>query len=218
MKIILSALLIAASFTALAQVGIGTTAPQAALDVSSTTQGFLPPRMTTAQRDAIVSPVSGLTIYNLDQEILNVFTGSYFEGFLPMSSWISSKTSNSVNLGSTAVRGTVFNTRTAFYNFRTIINAYLSDALSAGDYNYIMDNRSQFKIEIGLGDRRSSNISRFEWFTLLDTEETQSFNNIGSQEYYFRITLSGVNITATCAHGGLSNTYGGIRGIKITKL
>ena len=95
MKIILSALLIAASFTALAQVGIGTTAPQAALDVSSTTQGFLPPRMTTAQRDAIVSPVSGLTIYNLDQEILNVFTGSYFEGFLPMSSWISSKTSNS---------------------------------------------------------------------------------------------------------------------------
>jgi hypothetical protein len=69
-----------------------------------------------------------------------------------------------------------------------------------------------------LGDRRSSNISRFEWFTLLDTEETQSFDNIGSQEYYFRITLSGVNITATCAHGGLSNTYGGIRGIKITKL
>ena len=48
-----------------AQVGIGTATPDASavLDASSITKGFLPPRMTTAQRDAIVSPATGLTIY-----------------------------------------------------------------------------------------------------------------------------------------------------------
>jgi hypothetical protein len=51
--------------TATGNVGIGTTTPNASarLDVTSSTQGFLPPRMTTTQRDAIVSPVAGLTIY-----------------------------------------------------------------------------------------------------------------------------------------------------------
>ena len=49
-------------------VGIGTTTPQssAKLDVNSTTQGFLPPRMTYAERNAIASPAQGLIIYCTD--------------------------------------------------------------------------------------------------------------------------------------------------------
>ena len=49
-----------------AQVGIGTATPAASakLDIASTTQGLLPPRMTTVQRDAIVSPATGLVIFN----------------------------------------------------------------------------------------------------------------------------------------------------------
>lgn len=45
-------------------VGIGVLNPNssAALDVTSTTQGFLPPRMTLAQRDAIATPAEGLMI------------------------------------------------------------------------------------------------------------------------------------------------------------
>ncbi len=35
----------------------------AALDITSTIQGFLPPRMTGAQRDAIVNPAQGLMLY-----------------------------------------------------------------------------------------------------------------------------------------------------------
>ncbi|MES2777389.1 MAG: hypothetical protein V4722_24635 [Bacteroidota bacterium] len=47
------------------KVAIGTSTPavSAVLDVSSTTKGFLPPRMTRVQRDAIGSPVAGLVVY-----------------------------------------------------------------------------------------------------------------------------------------------------------
>ncbi len=51
---------------AFSQVGIGTATPSASakLDITSPTQGLLPPLMTTAQRDAIVSPATGLVIFN----------------------------------------------------------------------------------------------------------------------------------------------------------
>jgi len=47
-------------------VGINNTSPAASalLDLTSTTQGLLPPRLTTTQRDAIASPANGLFIYN----------------------------------------------------------------------------------------------------------------------------------------------------------
>ncbi len=48
----------------------------AMLDVSSTTKGFLPPRMTTVQRNAISSPVEGLVIYNTDEKTLNIYNGT----------------------------------------------------------------------------------------------------------------------------------------------
>ena len=45
--------LLLAVYVTQAQVGIGTASPAASaqLEVTSTTKGFLPPRMTTAQRD-----------------------------------------------------------------------------------------------------------------------------------------------------------------------
>jgi hypothetical protein len=67
-KILLFAVCIAASFTSIAQVGIGTTTvdASAALEIESTTKGLLPPRMTIAQINAIATPVEGLIIYCLD--------------------------------------------------------------------------------------------------------------------------------------------------------
>jgi hypothetical protein len=48
----------------------------ARLQINSTTQGFLPPRMTTAQRDAITSPATGLQIYNTSTNANNYYDGT----------------------------------------------------------------------------------------------------------------------------------------------
>jgi hypothetical protein len=52
-------------------IGIGTSSPAstAVFDITSTTKGFLLPRMTTGQRNAIVSPAAGLMIYQTDGTI-----------------------------------------------------------------------------------------------------------------------------------------------------
>ena len=59
-------------------VGIGTATPAASaqLEVASTTKGFLPPRLTTTQRDAIASPAVGLVVYNTTTNKLNVWNGT----------------------------------------------------------------------------------------------------------------------------------------------
>ncbi len=56
--------------------GIGTATPAASaqLEVTSTTKGFLPPRLTTAERDAISAPAAGLVLYNSTTNKLQVRT------------------------------------------------------------------------------------------------------------------------------------------------
>jgi len=58
-------------------VGIGTTAPAGILDVSSTTSGFLPPRMTTTQRNAIASPAAGTVVFDTTVGGLYVYNGGW---------------------------------------------------------------------------------------------------------------------------------------------
>jgi hypothetical protein len=58
--------------------GIGTSTPNASakLDVSSTTQGVLLPRMTTTQKNAISSPAEGLEVYDLTLHQKSYYNGT----------------------------------------------------------------------------------------------------------------------------------------------
>jgi len=85
-KAFLGIVLIALSFNTIAQVGIGTSNPHAsaALEIQSTSKGFLFPRMTEVARDAISSPATGLTIYCTDCStsgigVIQVYNGSNWE-------------------------------------------------------------------------------------------------------------------------------------------
>ncbi len=64
-------------------VGIGTNSPNvsAILELKDTTKGFLPPRMTTAQRNAITPVVAGLMIYNTSTNKPNYYDGSEWLNF-----------------------------------------------------------------------------------------------------------------------------------------
>lgn len=57
-------------------VGTATIAPSAVFEMASTNMGFLPPRLTTAQRDAIASPATGLTIYNTTNQTYEFHNGT----------------------------------------------------------------------------------------------------------------------------------------------
>jgi len=83
-KTVLNTLALATLFfasAANAQVGVGVPAgdihPTAELEVKSTTKGFLPPRMTNVERNAIASPATGLLIYQTDA-VANNPAGLYF--------------------------------------------------------------------------------------------------------------------------------------------
>jgi len=76
------AALLTMGIAANAQVGIGTTTPNAssALDITSTTSGLLIPRMTTSQRVAIATPAKGLQVFDTTTNSLWLHNGTiWFE-------------------------------------------------------------------------------------------------------------------------------------------
>jgi len=83
------------SATANSRVGIGTTAPNAsaALEVKSVTQGILIPRMTQAQREAIVSPAEGLLVYQSN----NTKGFWYFDGSVWVNNFVAGTPATAVN-------------------------------------------------------------------------------------------------------------------------
>jgi len=83
------------------QVGIGTQSPLAstALQVDSTVKGVLPPRMNNTQMLAIVSPATGLMMYNTDRNRFFGWDGSQWtqEVFAPSNTWdISGNSPNNI--------------------------------------------------------------------------------------------------------------------------
>lgn len=101
------------TFATNAQIGIGTVTPNASsvLDITSTTQGMLTPRMTTAQRTAIASPADGLIVYDTTLKLFYYYSSA-------TSSWtqVSSSTTGRINfkrIKSTDVLATVLATELA---------------------------------------------------------------------------------------------------------
>jgi len=75
-------LFLSGSGTGRGQIGLGTLTPDASasLDITSTTRGFLLPRMTTTQRNAITSPATGLSIYNTTTSDIEFYNGTVWSG------------------------------------------------------------------------------------------------------------------------------------------
>src|SRR3989344_2743705 len=57
-------------------VGAASATSSALFQIDSTSQGFLPPRMTTAEKNAIASPAAGLAVFDTTLNKLNVYNGT----------------------------------------------------------------------------------------------------------------------------------------------
>ena len=91
--------------TTYAQIGINIETPDAsaALDITSTTGGLLPPRMTTTQRDAI-SAAKGLVLFNTTTNTLQIN-----EGDATTANWLSLTASTcGLSIGDTHQGGIIF--------------------------------------------------------------------------------------------------------------
>jgi hypothetical protein len=123
-------------------IGIGTISPNATsiLDITSTTKGFLPPRMKSSQKNAISPPATGLIVYDTDNNRLEVYNGSTW-GSLGGATWgaitgtLSGQTDlqNALNLKQDVLNGTGFikasGTTITFDN-----NTYLTTSSASSTY------------------------------------------------------------------------------------
>lgn len=113
-----------------AQVGVGTSSPAASsiLDVTATDKGFLPPRMTAAQRAAISSPATGLIVYQTDGTTgLYIYSGS---AWIPQASWYTNAGSPTSSFTLVTPAGL-----TSGANANYGIGANALNALTSGDNN-----------------------------------------------------------------------------------
>ena len=85
----------------------GTSAASSAmLDVKSTTKGFMMPRLTSAQRGAIVSPALGLLVFDTDTKTIWTYDGSSWKNLYTSGGGLTLPFSQSVNTATSALQVT----------------------------------------------------------------------------------------------------------------
>jgi trimeric autotransporter adhesin len=197
-------------------VGIGTATPHpsAQLDISSTTGGFLVPRMTSAQRNAITSPAGGLLVFDTDTNSfwyvasgvgwINLTTGS--------SGWLltgNAGADTAINFIGTSdnwpLKFKVNNQRSGlitasgnvFWGPGSGSNTFVTDNIAIGT-NALSKNFSPSTIAIG-ASALSNNTSGYEntavGFTALEANTTGLFN-AAFGNYSLRLNTTGGGNTA----------------------
>jgi len=186
-KIIVFTGLLFAFFSVSAQVGIGTITPDASsiLEISTTDQGILIPRMTEVQRDAITSPATSLLIYQTD----NITGYYYYTG----SAWVlfsgiekiddltdgksdsdGSQDGSSIFLGINAGAGDDgVDSKSIGVGFEALSNNWMGIENTAIGYQ-------SMKANVDVGDNNSA----FGIYTLYNNEEGDNNTAMGSEVLY----------------------------------
>ena len=159
-------------------VGIGTSSPttSAILDLSSTTQGVLVPRMTAAQKNAISSPTTGLLIFQTDAPSdFYYYNGSSWMS-LREPNWTSAGTIQSVGWNSTTTAPSIGTTSVNDYSYKQLgpktwkcqlTFSAGSNSIGAnngsGDYLFTLPNGLQFNTTIAGQAANIDNVGTSSW-------------------------------------------------------
>jgi len=155
------------------------------LQVNSTTRGFLPPRMTTTQKNAIVSPATGLQVYDTTLGSLNVYNGT---------SWIALGAGG----GGMAIGGSITSATAG-----SVLFAGTSGVLQQDNANFFWDDTNN---RLGIGTASPSGILHLRSSQpqlIVETSEASSFaevnvsvNPTSGANGYFRQYGNGASGTA----------------------
>ena len=179
----ISAGLGASSFSGKVIVGASSAASASAiLEASSTTQGFLPPRMTSIERDAIASPALGLIVYCINCSVKGQM--QYFDGM----SWVDM-------VGNAAISG--LNIGTLFQGGQI---AYI---LQSGDPGYDPN-----KLH-GLIAATTDQSSGIRWYIGLNITTGATGTTIGTGLANTNTIISSQDPTSTSYAAGLARAHNG---------
>lgn len=169
----------------------------AILDVKATDKGMLVPRMTAAQKTAIVSPATGLLIYQTDNSPgFYYFNGTVWAGLTgSLPAW--NLTGNSGTVDGTNFIGTTDNIAV---NFR--VNNIESGRIGNG-----ADRSTFLGFEAGLNDDLTSNLNSFFGYTAGKSNTTGASNNAFGLEALLS-NISGANNSGFGNQSLRSNTSG----------
>ena len=187
MSLVFAFLLLTIEFAKAQNVGIGTNTPEpsAKFEVNSTNSGFLPPRMTFAQRAAISNPATGLIVWCTDCGTggeLSVYNGT---------DWRAANISNTSSVGTIPLAPTNLNV--------TVSSPLLFASLSWTD---VSTNELGYKIECKIGSgvftqigQVGTNVTTFNDSTIHQsttyTYRVYAYNNAGNSAQYsneFQVT------------------------------
>ena len=173
-------------------IGIGTTSPHPSskLEIQSTSQGLLVPRMTTTERTAITTPATGLLVFDTDTNSFWFFGGASWTNLL----------SNSF-IGTTDSQPLLFKVNNQRVGLLEMSDAYTNGNIAFG-YRSLANNTGFLNIAIGRDALGSMNGFRTE---LIAIGDSALFHNDAHQN----IAIGSKALLANSA-GNLNLAIGGL--------